>query len=166
MINTPTQPNPGGPAPLAAHPPDYAAAVEAALPKVKELLVQFRLDPTGDAALILETLVLTQMANAGAQAQEADLLLLQQERGRHTGLKQDAECTATSLTRQNRKLKAELAKKTRTETQVREYLAAAAAAARLGKQLDTNMIIKKISEAIGLGGPLIPRVEKGPPPYY
>jgi hypothetical protein len=164
MINTPTAPSPGESPATAAGAPDYAAAVDAALPKVNELLAQFQADPTGDAADVVKALVLTQMANAASQAWEADLLLLQQERGRHTVLTQDAERVATNLTRQNRKLKAELAKKARTETQVREYLASAAAAAKLGDPLDTDLIIEKISAAIGIGGTLIPRVEKGPPP--
>ena len=164
MLNTPTAPRPAEPPPMAAHAPDYAAAIDAALPKVKELLAELQADPTGDAARIVKTLVLTQMANDATRAQEADLLLLQQERARHTVLKQEAERVATTHTRQNRKLKAELAKKTRTETQVREYLASAATAAKLGSPLDTDLIIEKISAAIGIGGTLIPRVEKGPPP--
>jgi len=41
---------------LAAGPPDpdYAAAVAAARPKVKELLAEYRDDPSGDAGAIVE----------------------------------------------------------------------------------------------------------------
>ena len=143
--------------------PDAAAAVAAARPKVKELLAEYLADPTGDAGTIVETLVLAQVA--GEPAREDDVLLLHQARDRHHTLVRGAGRTATRLGRQNRRLKCALAKKTAAQDHVREYLEEAGAARAAGKEPSRNEIIEKISAAIGLRRPLIPRVETEPFPH-
>jgi hypothetical protein len=140
---------------------DYVAAVVAVRPKVKELLEEYRADPTGDAGAILETLVVNQMA--GAKAREAEVLLLHQERGRHHALASDLGRAAKRLERRNRQLQRELAKREAAQNHVREYLeemGAAIASKDKEKELTYERIIEKVSAAIGIGGPLIPRVEK------
>jgi len=47
-----------------------------------------------------------------------------------------------------------------------KYLEQVGAAALKGKEPTPEEIIKKISAAIGVSGPLIPRVEKVPPPDF
>ncbi len=146
-------------APAAAPPdPDYAAAVAAARPKVKELLAEYRDDPSGDAGAIVEALVLNQVA--GEPAREAEMLHFQQERGLSHTLKHDSGRVANRLARQNRRLKSDLAKSIDAQSHVRQYLEAVAAGGK-GKMPSTEEIIEKISEAIGIRGPLIPRVETG-----
>jgi len=139
-----------------------AAAVDVARPKVKELLAEYQADPTGEAGVIVEALVLAQMA--GEPAREADVLLLHQGRDRYRILVRDAGRTATRIDRRNRRLKKALAKRTAGQTQVRQYLEEVPAAVPASQEPSTHQIIEKISVAIGLRGPLIPRVEKGPVP--
>ncbi|HMD97430.1 MAG TPA: hypothetical protein VKM93_08915 [Terriglobia bacterium] len=143
--------------------PDYAAAVAAARPKVKELLTEYLANPTGDAGAIVESLVLAHVA--GEPAREADVLSLHIERGRYHTLSRDAGRTATRITRQNRRLKRALAKKTAGQENVRHYLEKVVAGKLAGKEPTPEEIIKKISTAMGISGPLIPRVEKGPVPF-
>jgi len=145
--------------PAAAPPdPDYGAALAAARPKVKELLAEYRADPTGDAGAIVETLMLNQVA--GEPAREAEIQHLQQERDRHHALENHSR-RAVTLARQNRQLKSQLVKQHIAQAYVRQYLEEVKAAARSGKEPSQTEIIEKISTAIGLRGPLIPRVETG-----
>jgi hypothetical protein len=144
---------------LAAAPPDpdYGAVLATARPKVKELLEEYRADPTGDAGAILESLVLSQVA--GESAREAEVVGFQQVRDLYHTLENDSGRSATRLARQNRRLKMELAKGKTAHTNVRQYLEAVKADVRKGKEPNLEEIIEKISTAIGLRGPLIPRVE-------
>src|SRR5271157_2280616 len=138
-------------APTAAPPdPDYAAAVAAARPKVKELLAEYRDDPKSDAGAIVEALVLNQLA--GEPAREAEVLVLHHEH--------DSGRSATRLARQNRRLKSQLAKSNDAQSHVRQYLEAVAAGGK-SRMPSREEIIEKISEAMGISGPLIPRVETG-----
>jgi len=139
--------------------PDYAGALAAARPKVKELLAEYRDDPTGDAGAIVETLMLNQVA--GEPAREAEMVSLHQERDLSHTLRHDSGRAATRLARQNRRLKSELAKRIDSQTHVRQYLEAVVAGVAKGKEPSRDEIIEKISEAIGLRGPCIPRVETG-----
>jgi hypothetical protein len=139
--------------------PDYAAALAAARPKVKELLAEYRADPTGDAGAIVETLMLHQVA--GEPGREAELQDLQPERERHHALKNDSGRSAT-LARQNRQLRSQLVKQNNAQSYVRQYLEEVKTAARSGREPTQAEIIEKISAAIGLRGPLIPRVETKP----
>jgi len=144
--------------------PDYGAAVAAARPKVKELLEEYRADPTGDAAAIVETLVLNQVA--GESAREAEVLHSQPDRDLSHTLVGDAGRSGIRLTRQNGRLKRDLARKNMAQAYVRMYLEDLGAAMRSGKEPTTQEIIEKISTAIGLRGPLIERVETEPPPDF
>jgi len=139
--------------------PDHGAALAAARPKVKELLQEYRDDPTGDAGAIVETLLLNQVA--GEPAREAEMLSWHQEQNLSHTLKHDSGRAATRLARQNRRLKGELAKRIDAQTHVRQYLEAVVAGVAKGKEPSPNEIIEKVSAAIGLRGPLIPRVETG-----
>ncbi|HMD98527.1 MAG TPA: hypothetical protein VKM93_14480 [Terriglobia bacterium] len=104
------QTRPGAKARTTAPPdPDCATAVAAARPKVKELLAEYQADPTGDAAAIVEALLLSQVA--GQPLREAEVLHFQQGLDLHQTLENDAGRTATRLTRQNGRLKRDLAKK-------------------------------------------------------
>ena len=151
---------------MAAAPPDpdYGAAVAAARPKVKELLAEYRADPTGDAGAIVETLVLSQVASAPAR--EAEVLPSPQEQDLHHTLVNRAGRIATRLTRQNSRLKKDLATKNLAHSYVRQYLEEVSAAALKGKEPSMQEMIEKISTAIGIRGPLIPRIETGPPPDF
>ena len=161
MSKHPNEARHGAKAPVAAPPdPDYGAAVAAARPKVKELLAEYRADPTGDAATIVEALVLNQVA--GAPAREAEVLHSQHDRDLHYDLVSHAGRSATRLTRQNVRLKRDLARKNIAHSYVHKYLEEVGAAVLQGKEPTTQEIIEKISTAIGLRGPLIPRVEKEP----
>jgi C4-dicarboxylate-specific signal transduction histidine kinase len=152
-------PNQDAKAPVAAAPtPDYGAAIVAARPKVKELLAEYRADPTGDAGTIVEALLLSQVA--GAPARENEILAFQQERNLYRTLEHDSGRSATRLARQNRRLKSELAKRDDAQTHVREYLQAVARAGK-GREPTPEEIIEKVSAAIGIRGPVIPRVETG-----
>ena len=135
-----------------------AAAVAAARPKVKELLQAYRSNPSGGAAEILESLLVSQMA--GAAERETQVLLLLEERGIRHGLEDDFGRHAKRLERQNRQLKRDLHERVVTESRVREYLEQAAHA-RTSQEITHQEIFEKISAVIGVGGPLIPRVEKG-----
>ena len=138
--------------------PDYAGALASARPKVKELLEEYRDNPTGEAGTIVETVMINQIA--GEQAREAEMLFLHQERNLSQTLKDDSGRAANRLARQNRRLKSELAKRIDAENHVRQYLEAVVAGAK-GRMPSRDEIIEKVSEAIGLTGPLIPRVETG-----
>jgi len=140
--------------------PDYAAAVAAARPKVKELLAEYLADPTSDAGEIVENLAVAQMA--GEPAREAEVLVLYQQRDRHHTLERDLGSTAARVARQNRRLKRELAKRDAAQGHVRQYLEKVGAGRLAGKEPTPEEIIEKVSTAIGLRGPLIPRVETGP----
>src|SRR5271165_5882084 len=144
--------------PAAAPDPDYAAALAAARPKVKELLAEYRDDPNGDAGAIVETLMLNQVA--GEPAREAEVLVLHHERDLYDTLKHDSGRSATRLARQNRRLKSQLAKSNDAQSHVRQYLEAVAAGGK-SRMPSREEIIEKISEAMGISGPLIPRVETG-----
>ncbi|HMD96722.1 MAG TPA: hypothetical protein VKM93_05235 [Terriglobia bacterium] len=146
--------------PAAAPDPDYAAALAAARPKVKELLAEYRDDPNGDAGAIVETLMLNQVA--GEPAREADMLVLHHERDLYQTLKHDSGRSATRLARQNRRLKGEFAKRIDAQDQVRQYLEEVGTAARSGKKLSAQEVYDKISAVIGIGDVVIPRVETGP----
>jgi len=141
--------------------PDCGAAVAAARPKVKELLAEYQADPTGDAAAIVEILMLNQLAGEPGREAEA----IQQERGRRGTLEGDSGQSSTQLARQNRRLKRDLAKSQAVEATIRQYLEDARAAAPARKEPSQAEIIEKISAAIGLRGPLIERVETGPVPH-
>jgi len=149
--------------PATAPAPDYAAAVAAARPKVKELLAEYQANPTGAAGTIVETLVLAHLA--GEPAREGDVLLLHQARDRHHTLANDAGRTANRLARQNRRLKKALAKRASAQDQVCQYLEEVRAAKPAGKEPTQAEIIEKISAAIGMGDHVIPRVEKVPFPH-
>jgi len=165
MSKQPNEARHGAKAPAAARPvPDYGAAVAAARPKVKELLAEYQADPTGDAAAIVETLVLSQVA--GESAREAEVLHSHQERDLHHTLVNGAGRNATRLSRQNGRLKRDLARKNIAQAFVRKYLEQVGTAALQGREPTTQEIIEKISTAIGLRGPLIPRVETEPPPDF
>jgi len=142
--------------------PDYGAEVAAARPKVQELLAEYRADPSSNAGTILETLVLNQLA--GELGREAEALV-QQERGRRQNLKDDSGRGFAALARQNRRLKRDLARKDGVQATVIQYLEQVGAAARIGREPSREQIIQTISEAIGVRGPLIERVEKGPVPH-
>ena len=144
--------------------PDYAAAVAAARPKVKELLAEYQSNPTGDAAGIVEALVLSQMA--GQPAREAEVVHSQQERDLCHNLVDNAGRNANRLVRQNHRLKRDLAQKNVVHAYVREYLKEVGAAILKGHEPTPQEMIEKVSAAIGLRGPLIPRVEKGAPPDF
>ena len=85
--------------------PDCGAAVAAARPKVKELLAEYQADPTGDAAAIVEILMLNQLAGEPGREAEA----IQQERGRRGTLEGDSGQSSTQLARQNRRKQAAVA---------------------------------------------------------
>ncbi len=133
--------------PAAAPDPDYAAALAAARPKVKELLAEYRDDPNGDAGAIVETLMLNQVA--GEPAREADMLVLHHERDLYHTLKHDSGRSATRLARQNRRLKGELAKRIDAQDHVRQYLEAVVTGAAAGKGPSPEEMIEKISTAMG-----------------
>jgi len=143
---------------------DRAAALAAARPKVRELLVEFLANPAGDAGAIVETLLLDQVA--GAPAREAEVLEFHQERKDNQALEDATRRTAKRLEGQNRKLKRQLAKKDAIQNQVREYIAQAAKEGRAGREeLTPQRIYDQISAVIGMGESVIPRVEKGPVPH-
>jgi len=98
---------------------------------------------------------------AGEPAREAEILVLHHERDLYHTLKHDSGRSATRLARQNRRLKSELAKRIDAQTDVRQYLEAVLAGAKGKKEPSREEIIEKISAAIGLTGPCIPRVETG-----
>jgi hypothetical protein len=139
--------------------PDYAPAVAAARPKVRELLAEYRDDPTGDAGAIVEALMLNQVA--GEPAREAEVLHFHQERDRHRALENNSGRTATRLARRNRQLQRQLVKQDVAQAYVRQYLEEVRAGVVKGKDPSSEEIIKKISTAMGISGPLIPRVETG-----
>ena len=157
MSNEPNQPAmPAG---------DRAAALAAARPKVRELLAEYLAEPAGDARAILETLLLDQMA--GAPAREEEVLEFHSQRDHFETVASSAERRAQRIERRNRRLKRQLDEKEAVEGQVREYLDQARAEGKAGApELTREHIIRKISEAIGIGGPLIPRVEKQPPSQW
>jgi len=155
----------GAKAPAIAPPaPDQGAAVAAARPKVKKLLAEYQANPTGDAATIVEALVLSQMA--GESEREAEVLHSQRDRDLSQALQSHAGRTATRLTRQNGRLKRDLAKRKNAEAGVRKYLEEVGAAVVQGKEPTAQEIIEKISAAIGMGDVVIPRVEKKAPPDF
>jgi hypothetical protein len=143
--------------------PDYAGAVAAARPKVKELLAEYLADPTGDAGTIVESLVLAQMA--GEAAREAEVLVLHQQRDRHHALESDLTRAVTRLDRQNRRLKQDLARRNAAQGHVRQYLEEVGARKLASKEISAEEIYEKISAVIGIGDTVIPRVEKGPVPH-
>jgi hypothetical protein len=139
--------------------PDVGAAVAAARPKVKQLLAEYQDDPDGDAGAIVEALMLNQLSGEPARAAEA--LRFHQVQDLYHALEVDSGRSATRLKRRNRHLKGELDKKDLAHAYVRHYLEQVKTAARSGREPTQAEIIEKISTAIGLRGPLVPRVETG-----
>jgi hypothetical protein len=142
---------------------DYAAALEAARPKAELLLEQYREDPTGPAAELVSLVIVNHLAQEDLRPEEGEIRVLQEERQRRQTAEQQAETLAAErrrLRRQNRKLAAARVEESLRLQSAGQQLEEARKAAAAGKMPDTMEIIERISAAIGIRGPLIPRVEK------
>jgi hypothetical protein len=134
--------------------------VEAARPKVKELLEQMQSDP--EARALVETFLLSQMVQEDSQQEEQELAALQRERQKREALEEGLEQMVVAqqeLESQNRRRRARGGESEIVHQQVREQIKPAEAVVAQRREPTHEEIVRKIGEAIGLRGPEEYRVE-------
>ena len=146
------------------------STVDAARPKVQELLEQMQSDPAARA--MVETFLLQQMVAEESRREEVEVATLQREKEKRTALEDELEqmvAAQQALERKNRRLRAEAATSEVAHQQFREQIRPAEAAVPERHEPTREEIFCKISEVIGVGQPPSYRVEsevEGMPGYH
>jgi len=129
-------------------------SMEAARPKVKELLEQMQSDP--EARALVETFLLSQMVEEESQREEQELAALQRERQKREALEEGLEqmvAAQQELESKNRRLRAQVGESELAHRQVREQVKPAEAVVVTRREPTHQEIYNKIREVVGLGGP-------------
>jgi hypothetical protein len=134
--------------------PNSAPLVEAARPKVKELLEQMQSDP--EARALVETFLLNQMVQEESKQEEVEVTALQRERQKRETLEEGLEqmvAAQQELESNNRRLRACVPDSQLTHQQVQEQTKSAEAVVAERREPTREEIIEKIADAVGLRGP-------------
>ena len=140
--------------------PDPGRLMEAARPRVKELLEQMQSDP--EARALVETFLLSQMVQEESQQEETELAALQREKQKREALEEGLEqmvVATQELESKNRRLGAGVTETEVVHQQVREQIKPAEAVAAPRQELSREEIFRQISAVIGVGQPQIELVE-------
>jgi len=160
-------PLPGSVSTPEARVPDPAPLVQAARPKVQELLEQMQSDP--EARALVESFLLSQMVQEESQQEEGELAALQRERQKREALEEGLEqmvAAQQQLESQHRRLRVRESEV--AHQQVREQTKPAGAVMAQRREPTQQEIVEKISTAIGLRGPeefLVSSEVEGMPDY-
>jgi len=152
--------------------PNSAPPIEAARPKVKELLEQMQSDP--EARALVETFLLNQMVQEEGQQEEAEVEALQREKEKRETLEQGLEqmvAAEQELESSNRRLRARVGGSEITHQQVLDQIKPAEAVVAERYEPTHEEIIAQISAAIGVGQPMRMRYRvksqvEGMPDYH
>jgi hypothetical protein len=128
-------------------------SMEAARPKVKELLEQMQSDP--EARALVETFLLSQMVEEDSRREEQELAAWQREKHKREALEDGLEqmvAAQQELEGKNRQLRAELGESELMHQQVREQVKPAEAAVATRREPTHMEIYNKIREVVGLTG--------------
>ena len=135
--------------------PNPGPRIEAARPKVKELLDEMQSDP--EVRAMVETFLLNQMVQEETQQEEAEVVALQREKEKRETLEEGLEqmvAAEQELESSNRRLRARVGGSEVAHQQVREQIKPAEAVVAGRREPTHEEILAKISAVIGVGQPM------------
>jgi hypothetical protein len=136
--------------------------VDAARPQLHRLLEDYRENPDGDAGQIVNIMLLNQLVSTYSSVPEVDMLKLYEEERKRKELEQRLkkfEVDKFKAETHRRRVDAEVVVMQSKVEKVRKELEQTRKAIQQGQRVDPMDMVRHISSAIGVGGPLEPRVE-------